>query len=170
MAIVDFDSTDVISGSQIVPAVTGQLFEVLTTQGDIPSINRNAIGTVEGDPVIALKNNTSPAVLVNEGLALSGSILAVCRNVIGNGYAKFPISDTYWVDCQPWVKEGSFISSIVPVDPQIVKFPDGVYSMDVTASLDGEAVVLQVTTPELNIRRADPQLTVAELEELLSKL
>lgn len=86
-----------IVGKQVVNGDLGKLYHV-KTDGGVPSIQPNSIGSSKAPDIIALKNDTQPAEKVDMGFALSGDILAVQKDVLGAATSEFQVHPTYWVD------------------------------------------------------------------------
>ena len=88
--------------------------------------------TGKGTPgYINFKNNTTEK--QNLGLNMADSLMAMQENVTGGVTAQFQITPTYYCGIFTNIKKGSFVSSDMSVDPVLIKFPEGMNTVEVEA-------------------------------------
>ena len=83
--------------------------------------------------------------LANPGIGMSGQTSVVKSNVYSGSHGEFEVTPTYYVALFNDVQLGTVISSAIITDPLTVQFPSGQNAATLTASVDGESLVLTLS-------------------------
>jgi len=122
VAIADWDDDNQqFSGSQLKAASLGHVYEVKTTQGDIPVINPNPTETT-GPGLIKLQNNTNPAKAVTMGFAIDRELVAAQKQVDAGEAGEFSVHPKYYVACFRNIKQGQLVSEGIELGPVLLEF------------------------------------------------
>jgi hypothetical protein len=88
-------------------------------------------------------NNVSNQ-LANLGIGMSGQGSVYKQGVVSGASAQFTVTPTYWVGLFNDLVNGEVISSNVIVGPQEIQFPNGMNAANVTASMSGSSIQLNI--------------------------
>ena len=147
VAIADWDADNgQYSGSQLKPASLGQVYEIVTTQGDIPTINPNPIKpTAPG--LIKLQNNTRPAKKFTMGFAIGKNLVAAERQVDAGETVEFSVHPQYYIACYRDIKEGQLVSEGIELGPVTLEFKNEYTDYTVEATSEAGRIVLKDPVP-----------------------
>lgn len=124
------------TGKQVVSAELGKVYEVIITQGDIPTIHPIPTGTTSPG-LIKFKNNTDRK--LDMGFTLSGELVTVQPSVYGGQTINYEVHPTYYVACYRDIERGQLVDSGLEIGPVEVKYQDGYSKCDVEAAIvDGK--------------------------------
>ena len=147
VAIADWDADNQqYSGSQLKPASLGQVYDVKTTQGDIPDINPKPIETTAAG-LIKLQNNTKPAQAVTMGFAIGQKLVAVENRVQAGEAAEFVVHPQYYIACFRDIKQGQLVSEGIQLGPVTLEFQNEFTDYTVEATSDAGRITLQAPVP-----------------------
>ena len=147
VAIADWDTDNKqYSGSQLKPASLGKVYEVITTDGDIPGINPSSIDTT-GPGLIQLQNKTKPPKAVTMGFAIDQSLVVAEKKVRGGEAAEFSVHPQYYIACFRNIKHGQLVSAGIELGPVTLEFKQGYTDYTVVAAIDDGGIVLKDPVP-----------------------
>ena len=147
VAIADWDADNSqYSGSQLKPASLGQVYEVKTTEGDIPSINPKPVKTT-APGLIKLLNNTNPAQAVTMGFAIGQKLVAAEKQVQAGEAAEFSVHPQYYIACYRDIKQGQLVSEGIELGPVTLEFKNEYTDYTVEATSDAGRIVLKDPVP-----------------------
>ena len=140
VAIAKFDRNGAsYTGLQIANAQLGKTYQVVMTDGDIPTIDQTPTGSTSGG-LIAFKNNTDKA--FDMGFAVDGSLVAV-QNVAGGETINFDVHPTYYVATYRSIQLGQLVDSGVELGPVMVEYENGYTKAQVEATLQAGKRILK---------------------------
>ena len=147
IAIADWDANEnKYSGTQFKPAQLGQVYSVITVQGDIPTIQPTPTGTTSPG-LIKLMNNTDPAQPVTMGFAVSGKLIAAERGVSAGATTIFSVHPTYYVARYRNIEEGQLASAGISVGPVKLAFENEYTDYTVEAAVEEGRIYLKPPYP-----------------------
>lgn len=125
--------------AQILPAELGTAWEI-DWDGNVQALKQ--VGKAQQDDQIVITNKSNH--LANPGIGMNGSPALYQNQVYSGAQAEFIVKPVYWVALFNSLILGEVISSNVSVGPQQLIFT-GTNSATVTASIQGENIVMDVT-------------------------
>ena len=120
------------TGSQVVSAELGNVFQVILTDGDVPAIQSDPIGVTQPG-YITLVNDTN--IPLDMGVTIDGAFVAV-QKVNGGERLNFGMVPTYYAACFRSIKVGQSISSGIALSPVQIRFENGYTKCVVTTGLN----------------------------------
>ncbi len=127
------------TGQQIANAELGKAYQVVMTEGDIPTIVQIPDkGTEAG--LIQFKNNTNEP--LDMGFTMDGSLISV-QNVDGGATINFEVHPVYYVACYRNIREGQLVDSDIEIGPVEVKYEDGYTKCSVEAAVQAGKQILK---------------------------
>ncbi len=102
-----------------------------------------AAGSAPQNDMIVVNNNSN--LKANPGIGMSGQGSVFKQGVLSGASAQFVVEPTYWVALFNQLVLGEVISSNVIVGPLKVQYPSGLTAAHLTASIDGQKIVLDLT-------------------------
>jgi len=125
--------------AQILDAQLGTMWNI-EWDGNVQSLVQ--VGTAPQDDQIIITNQSNH--LANPGIGMNGSAALYQNQVYSGAQAEFIVQPVYWVALFNSLVLGEVISSNVSVGPHQLTF-SGTNSATVTASIQGENIVMDVT-------------------------
>ena len=123
---------DAYTGSQMVAAELGKVYQVSLTDDGIPSIQSEPIGDTTSD-YITIENDTN--LELDIGVTIDGAFVAV-QTVTGGERLNFASEPTFYAACFRSIKVGQSVSSGIALKPAMIQFVDGYSKCVVTAGLN----------------------------------
>lgn len=127
------------STSQLLGADLGTAWEIVVRDNVAQLIPAGAAGSAE----ILVRNNSNNA--ASPGIGMSGSPSVFVRSLAIGETASFQVTPTYYVGLFTELKKGEVISTNVSFGPLRLQYPTGETNATLTATMDGNAVVLRLT-------------------------
>ncbi len=129
-------------GKQILPASPGTEWEIKYEEGCQQLYKIGNLASDLGDHVVI--HNRS-GLMAHPGVGMDGNAAVFKRDILSNAAAQFKVTPTYRAGLFRDVELGEVISSNVEVGPIKIKFSSGANVADLTATLDGESILLKTT-------------------------
>jgi hypothetical protein len=130
----------VYRASQTLAANLGTVWEIVVEEG-VQQLK--SAGQADMPQQIVIRNTSNKQ--ANPGIGMSGSG-AVFKNSVNSGAtAQFQVTPTYYLGLFNDVRRGEVISSNVIVGPKKVQYPSGETNATVTANLDGNSIIVQIS-------------------------
>jgi hypothetical protein len=129
----------VYTSSQILTANLGTAWNVIFDQSV-----QQLVPAGNAQPGQIIINNQSNRI-ANPGIGMSGQGSVFKRGVQSGASAQFEVTPTYFVGLFNDVERGEVISSNVIVGPLTITYPTGFTTAQLTATLDGHSIVLDLS-------------------------
>lgn len=169
VALADYVQTGgigVYAASQILSAQLGSAWDIVF-EDNVQQLQ--LVGSAP-EPDQILINNVS-GILANPGIGMSDAGSVYKRDVNSGASAQFEVTPTYWAGLFNNVELGEVISSNVIVGPVQLQYPSGNNRATLTASLDGDNIVLDVSySSSTSLALSTAERRITSLQSMRDKL